>query len=125
MEKAVCLAIVGSRTFQDQALFDRTMDEFVDQYGWPSRVVSGGARGADTMGAKWARKHNIPLTELRPEWKDENGVFDRGAGIKRNTDIVRECTHMVAFPSRKGRGTQDSIRKAEKKGVFLMVKWSE
>jgi len=27
----------------------------------PSKVISGGAPGADTMGEKWAIKNNIPV----------------------------------------------------------------
>ena len=113
------LAIVGSRNFVDQALLDKTVDEYLEKQGvLPDLVVSGGARGADTLAENWARKHKIPLIIFKPDWKTKG----KAAGILRNTDIVNECTHMVAFPSDGGKGTQDSIRKAVAQGKIVFIK---
>ena len=38
----------------------------------------------------------------------------------RNTQIIEYCTHVLAFPSRKGRGTQDALRKAGTKPVQVV-----
>jgi predicted Rossmann fold nucleotide-binding protein DprA/Smf involved in DNA uptake len=103
----IVLAIVGSRILNSAehgAVVDVALSAFVAKHGMPTRVVSGGARGADAMGAQWARNNGIEL-----------------AGLKRNSDIVNACTHVVAFPStHHGTGTQDSIRKAKaaKKVVY-------
>jgi hypothetical protein len=43
------------------------------------------------------------------------------AGLLRNTDIINESTHVIAFPNDKGSGTQDSIRKAQKLGKIVKV----
>ena len=102
------LAIVGYRKFTDWKIFKDTLKEFVVRYGMPEQVVSGGALGADAMAEKWAKRYNIPLLILKPDWKKHG----KSAGILRNTDIISACTHVVAFPHPKGRGTQDSIRKA-------------
>lgn len=112
------LAIVGSRNMNNHELFNQTMQEFISTYGVPSLVISGGADGADSLGEKWARKMNIPLTIYYPEWTK----YGKAAGILRNTDIVQNCTHMIAFPSSKGKGTQDSIKKAQKFGKILIIK---
>ena len=118
--EGVRLAIVGWRGMSDQVLFDTTLAHFVNLYGFPQLVISGGATGADTMGEKWAKEHNIPTMIYKPKWYN-NGVYDKSAGIKRNTDIVNACTHMVAFPNdEKGKGTQDSIRKAQKAGKVVV-----
>lgn len=121
MEKGIVLAIVGSRTFNDKTLFDETIEEFVVRYGIPAKVVSGGAPGADTMGEKWARRMKISVLVLKPNWRPK-GKYNPRAGLERNTDIVNACTHMIAFPSKKGSGTQDSIRKA--RGKPCIVKWT-
>lgn len=113
------LAIVGSRDFTNQKLLDETIDEYLIKQGcMPELVVSGGARGADTLAENWARKHKIPLKIYKPDWQKKG----KAAGILRNTDIVNECTHMVAFPSDTGRGTQDSIRKATAQGKHVFIK---
>lgn len=112
------VAIVGYRKFTDWALFKNTMEEFIVRYGIPTMVVSGGATGADAMAEKWAKGHAIPIQILRPDWKK----YGKAAGILRNTDIVAACTHVVAFPSQKGKGTQDTIRKAIAARKAIMIK---
>jgi hypothetical protein len=108
------LAIIGWRGCQGpkyQAIFDETMKEFLvapypDGAGGDieriSRVVSGGAKGADTMAEAWACKHRRPMTVLKPAWrtKNEDGTmtYNPRAGLDRNTDIVAAATHVVAFP---------------------------
>lgn len=111
------LAIVGARTFNDTALFESTMKEYVSKHGLPSVVVSGGARGADELGKCWADAQGIPTLILKPDWKKHG----KAAGVLRNTDIVNACTHMIAFPSKTGKGTQDSIRKAKAQNIELLV----
>ena len=55
------LGIVGSRGFNDKELFSQTMNKFLDVYPLETieNVVSGGAAGADTMGAQWAEMKGI------------------------------------------------------------------
>lgn len=106
------LAIVGSRNFTDFNKFEITVDDALKEWGLTTnhinRIVSGGAKGADTL-ADWYAKHNgIALTVYVPDWK----AFGKAAGIMRNTDIVNDCEYLIAFPSRSGKGTQDSIKKA-------------
>lgn len=125
-EGGIVLAIVGSRTFADNVLFEETIQEFIVRHEMPIKVVSGGAKGADTMGENWAKRMGITLQVFKPRWKYPlSGKYDPGAGLKRNTDIIKACTHVNAFPSKKGRGTQDSIRKAKEMGKPCIVKWIE
>ena len=69
------------------------------------------------MAERFAKEHNLKTIIYLPDWKENK----RGAGIIRNTDIVNDSTHMIAFPSKVGKGSQDSIRKAEKKGTPLKI----
>lgn len=108
--KSYTLAIVGARSFNDKETFLEGILQVLEKWGRPSSFVSGGARGADTMGEKWARANNIPVTILKPEWKK----YGKSAGIRRNTDIVALCDKVLGFPNKNGRGTQDTIRKAKK-----------
>lgn len=111
------LAIVGWRKFNDKVLFNKVLEDYTKEHGFPSLVVSGGAKGADTFAERWAISHGIPTKILEPDW-DTHG---KRAAIKRNTDIVKACTHMIAFPSKnKKGGTQDSIRKAKKLGINVL-----
>jgi hypothetical protein len=111
------LAIVGSRTFTDQALFERVMTAYVERYGVPTRVVSGGADGADTLARQWANARSLPLDEFLPQWDAPQYAGPRRpqAALDRNTTIVEHCERLIAFQRAGSTGTQDSIRKARKR----------
>ncbi len=80
--------------------------------GVPDVIISGGASGADALAENYARENGIVLQVFAAEWKK----FGKSAGPMRNTLIVNECTHMLAFPSKNGAGTQDSMEKAVRQG---------
>ena len=61
------IAIIGSRGFNDEALFLQTVQGLEFQI---SGIISGGAKGADTLAANWAATNNIPLTVYLPDWKN-------------------------------------------------------
>ncbi len=115
----ISLAIVGSRDMIDDALFAKGIEAAIVQWGLPDMVVSGGARGADTLGAQWAIINHVTLRVFEPDWKR----YGKAAGIIRNKDIIGSATHVLAFPSKSGKGTQNSINLAQKKKKPLLVYW--
>jgi len=106
----VIFAIVGSRDFTDYALFKSIVDWYLPQM---TGVVSGGARGADTLAERYAREQNIPLTVHNAEWN----LHGKKAGYLRNKLIVRDADHMIAFLVSNSKGTQHSIDLAHDKGI--------
>jgi hypothetical protein len=102
------LAIVGYRGFNDYDRFKRELVLFIEEYGEPLEIISGGAKGADSLAERYAREENLPVIVLKADWKSHG----RRAGVLRNTDIIARATHALAFPSKNGKGTQDSTRKA-------------
>ena len=124
----VNLAIVGGREFDDYDLLEvettSYIKEILQKFVNPSEVevviVSGGARGADTLAEKYAKTHNYNTLIFRVtphQWKD----LGKLAGIRRNTDIVNNSDYMIAFPDQNSRGTWDSIRKMTKKNNQVKV----
>ncbi|GHT47391.1 MAG: DUF2493 domain-containing protein [Candidatus Symbiothrix sp.] len=110
------IAIVGSRDFTDlekveQEVLKRVSVEKIE------KVVSGGAKGADTLAKKFAEKYKIPLLEFLPDWKK----YGKGAGLMRNTSIVENADMVFAFPTKDSKGTRDTIRKATEKGKIVKV----
>jgi SLOG family YspA-like protein len=118
--KMTILAIVGSRTMVDQDLFDVEMEKWVKRYGQPDEIVSGGAVGADRMAERYAEKYGIPITVFKPDYERYPGKY---APIVRNTQIIEHCTHVLAFPYRQGRGTQDSMKKAKRFHRKMRIIW--
>lgn len=104
------LAIIGSRGFSD---YGRLCDE-IAKLPKPALIVSGGARGADSLGKRYADEHGIPTKIYPAIWRPEgeDGPLDKGAGFKRNTDIIKEATAILAFWDAESGGTMDSLCKA-------------
>jgi predicted Rossmann fold nucleotide-binding protein DprA/Smf involved in DNA uptake len=107
------VAVVGSRTFTDYARLKKELDQQQNIV----KIISGGARGADRLAARYARENQIPLQEFLPDWK----THGRKAGILRNRDIIKNADAVVAFWDGKSRGTQNSIELAEKSNKKLYV----
>ena len=56
-------------------------------------VVSGGAHGADTLGADWARSKGYSVVEYLPNWNK----YGKRAGFLRNEQIINDCDMVIAF----------------------------
>jgi hypothetical protein len=58
-----------------------------------SSVISGGAKGAETLAEKWAKENNIPIILFRPDWKK----YGRAAGLRLNENSIESCDYCLAF----------------------------
>lgn len=109
------VGVVGSRDFTDYTLLCKTLSNYKI-----SLIVSGGARGADTLATKFAEENNIPVKEFIPDW-----TIGKHAGFLRNTEIVNESDIIIAFWDGASKGTLDSIKKARKqKKVVIVVNYT-
>lgn len=125
------LAIIGSRDFDNYSLLKETISKYLN-ISKIEEIISGGASGADSLGAKFARENNIKLTEFPAQWydlsllpckikKDKNGKeYNVLAGFNRNTDIVNAAEFILAF-SNGSNGTEDSINKARKSKKTILI----
>ncbi len=109
--------IAGTRDFADYALLRSFADEAlagVDDI----EIVSGGARGADALGERYARERGRRLKVFPAEWKK----WGAAAGPIRNTEMAAYADALIAFWDGKSAGTRDMIRKAEEKGLDVKVR---
>jgi predicted Rossmann fold nucleotide-binding protein DprA/Smf involved in DNA uptake len=84
------LAIVGSRSFTDFDLFKSKIDEFILQNVINKKdiiIISGGAKGTDSLAKRYAIENDIQIIEYLPDWN----LYGRSAGMIRNMDIVKNC----------------------------------
>jgi len=116
MEKHIKLAIVGSRTFSD---YEKMCQEVNKNFNIEEIecIVSGGAHGADSLGARFAIESQIQLVEFKPDWRK----FGRSAGFIRNRDIINTCTHCIAFWDGQSHGTEDDINLCKKYGKPCII----
>ena len=115
------IAVVGSREFgnYEQLKYEVESRRNADE-DW---VVSGGAKGADSMAQRLTKETGGAILIHYPKWRKENGVFVRGAGFDRNRKIVESSDIVLAFYQkghfREG-GTLNTATWAEKLGVELL-----
>lgn len=114
--EAMKLAIVGSRKFSDyawmeQCLLRRFSVEDIEA------VISGGARGTDSLAARFAGEHHLPLVVVPADWKR----YGRKAGPLRNAEIVSRADTVAAFWDGLSRGTRDAIARARLAGKRVEV----
>lgn len=108
------IAVVGSRTYTDYDTVCGILDEHVN----PSDIiVSGGAKGADTLAKRYAFDHGLEIVEYLPNWKKHG----RRAGYVRNKLIVDHSDILIAFWDGESNGTQHSINLAKDKGIRTYV----
>lgn len=110
------LAVVGSRTFQNYTWLEECL-EAAFRRGEISLIISGGARGADSLAIRFARSHGIPFEVISADWER----WGRRAGPIRNSELIRRADAVAAFWDGVSRGTLDSIAKARHSGRALVV----
>jgi len=100
------VAIIGSREFYDYDLLCKSLEHVKDKI---TLIISGGARGADSLAERFALENNIPTRIFKPDW-DRLG---KRAGFMRNKDIVSNADVIIAFWNGVSPGTASSIDLAE------------
>lgn len=83
----------------------------------PFVVVHGGANGADKMAGRAAHALGLKEEVHIPDWRP-HGVYDAGAGFKRNIIMLESGIYLVlAFGW--GKGTRHTISNARERGMRL------
>lgn len=108
--------VAGSRNFNNYSLLEKTLNSFSETHG-SIEIVSGGARGADTLGERYAKEHNCPLKVFPAEWDK----FGKGAGYIRNAEMAAYADALVAFWDGQSKGTKHMIELAQRSGLTVQV----
>lgn len=115
------LAIIGSRGITDIST-KKLIDEYIDKYaekssGGITEIVSGGAKGIDTLAREFANRRSIRLTEFLPDYRR----FGRGAPLKRNESIAEYADCAIAFWDGRSRGTAHTVKLFEELGKPVKI----
>lgn len=114
MKKIKRIIIAGSRDYNDYADFSHWIDLCFGKIKKTIEIISGGARGPDSMGERYANERGIKLKCFPAQWK----MHGKRAGIIRNRDMGDYADSLIAFWDGKSRGTKNMIeymRKLKKK----------
>lgn len=111
--------IAGSRSFNDYALLREHCLSVLQEKMKTHRViiVSGHARGADSLGERFANEFCLPF-ELHPaKWR----LLGKAAGMVRNAEMAKCSDALIAFWDGESRGTRHMINFARKRGLAISV----
>ena len=104
------LAIIGSRKIQDFALSLVVPTSTAE-------IISGGAKGVDTIARRFAEERGIKLTEFLPEYSK----YGKSAPIIRNKMIVNNADAVLAIWDGSSKGTAFTIDFAKKQGKQVII----
>lgn len=109
------IAIAGSRTVTDYNQLIVAIAQAIKQgIVTPAssfEIVSGGAKGVDTLARRYASELNYKLTEMKPIYL---GPKDRAAPLRRNTDIALYSDVLIAVWDGTSPGTKHMISEMKK-----------
>lgn len=125
------IIIAGSRTFND---YD-SLVEFCDKKinGMKNvEIVSGGAKGADALGERYAAERGYELTKFEADWTniegkesseigEKNGYkYWKMAGLVRNGEMARYADGLLLFWSGNPRsGSANMLKQAKQNNLKI------
>lgn len=110
--------IAGGRLFDDYTYLKDSMDYLLQNVKDEITVVCGKARGADTLGERYAEERGYAVHYFPADWDR----YGKPAGHIRNEEMAKNADALVAFWDGKSRGTKDMIKLARQYGLRVRVK---
>lgn len=120
------IIIAGSRNFNDYEFLKREVLNIVKYDNRPKeyvKIISGCARGADTLGEQFAKEYGLEVKKFPADW---DGLGKR-AGYVRNAEMAKYSVEdyndgmLIAFWDGKSKGTKHMIDLANKHGLEVHV----
>lgn len=117
------LCIVGSRSITDPNFVFRTIDKFIKEQGVGKvTVISGGAKGVDSLAKEYARVRALDFVEFVPyHILDKTVDFSKRFFFIRNKQMIDNADKVLALWDGKSSGTEHAISYSQKIGVPVMV----
>ena len=143
--------IAGGRDFNDYDLLNKQINKVFKQLsdeGYLTgyiendiadiEIISGKAKGADTLGEKFAKDYGIKVKRFSADWNNldvepcvvkynKYGRYNALAGLNRNRQMAEYASQdkdlgvLIAFWDNKSTGTKNMIKLAEEYGLRVFV----
>ena len=114
------IIVCGGVDFNDYDYLKNQLDRLRAYYE-DIKLVSGHARGADTLAERYAAERDIPIQVFPAEWKK----YGKAAGPMRNRAMLEyaneETAVVAAFWDGQSRGTGNMIKQAKAAGAECHV----
>lgn len=122
MNKELRIIVAGSREFTDYQLLSDTLMKYLKNIDSNTRIkiISGTARGADSLGERFAYEWNYEVKKFPADWS-----IGKRAGYLRNAEMAKYASEetgiLFAFWNRTSKGTKHMIDLAKKYGLEVHV----
>ncbi len=108
--------IAGGRDFDNYERLKLVCDFTLVRYA-DIEIVSGGCKGADMLGERYAKENNYPIKRFDANW-DKNG---KAAGPIRNKEMAEYADALICFWDGASKGTKSMIDLANKNKLKVRV----
>jgi len=112
--------VCGSRNISDKKYIFEALDKLLKDND-DVEIISGHARGIDTIAEAYAKERAIPLVVFSADWKQ----YGRAAGPIRNKEKLQYAMSseplVIAFWDGKSKGTGNMIAQARNAGVNTLI----
>ena len=96
------LLIAGSRNYDDYEFLKRAVKDLNQPIDC---IISGTARGADSLGERYAEENNLNILRFPADWE----TYGKKAGYMRNEKMGKVCDLALLFWDCKSAGTRNMI----------------
>lgn len=128
--------IAGDRTCIDYSLLEKAVQKSNFDI---TEVVSGGARGVDSLGESFAKVKQLPCKIFKADWKNikqpgavvksrqnpwnkKQEKYNANAGFFRNEEMAQYADALIALqPNGPSNGTQNMIKLAKKYNLEIYI----
>lgn len=111
------LMISGSRSIRNLKIIFDELEKIYAAH--PDLIlISGGAKGVDSIAEEWGRFRKLPIEQHKPDWSK----YGKGAGIVRNKEMVLAADYVLIFWDGESKGTKSVIDFCEKQGKAFLLK---
>ena len=110
------LIVAGSREFNNYDLLKKSIQENFQRWE-VEEIVSGTARGADTLGEQFAKEYDIPVKQFPANWD----LYGKSAGYRRNAEMANYADALIAFWNGESKGTMHMINLAKEKNLKVVI----
>jgi hypothetical protein len=116
MENQFRVIVAGGRDFFDYQLMKSKLDTLFSLKN-NVVIVSGGAKGADQLGERYAREHHLLISSYPALWN----LHGTKAGFIRNEEMAKTANACVCFWDGESTGTKHMIDTAKSMQIPVRV----
>ncbi len=109
------IIVAGGRDFTDYNLMKDRLDFYFKDI--KPTIICGEARGADSLGKKYAQEHGLEVISMPADWEKHG----KAAGMIRNVAMSRIADGLVAFHDSKSKGTAHMIQTMRNRGKPVRI----